>query len=262
GYIQVFDSGVEDLCDFYEWGTIEKGLRHQFNEYSLVVDEHVLGKVFLPKKYIESQALFFPELLATWLHYVAIALRNTEQLEALRLQTITDPLTGLFNRRYMMDILTRLTLSLSETNSVGVMMIDLDHFKAINDTYGHQAGDSVLKDFSCFLRGMVRPTDIVCRYGGEEFALILPRTPLSTVCERAERICRGLSYLTMKHDHQTIGHITVSIGIAVFPDDGLSAAELIQSADRALYRAKSWGRNQVVAASSGVNLKHVRISPA
>jgi diguanylate cyclase (GGDEF)-like protein len=257
GYIRVFKPSAQNQQHFYEWGVATNLTSHTFDEYPLNIHQQAFGTVYFQKNYFGSQPGFRQELLAKWLEHLAIALWTIHHIDTLELQTITDPLTGLFNRRYMMDILKRLTISSNDSNSVGIMMIDLDFFKKINDTYGHQAGDSVLKDFSLYLKGIVRPTDIVCRYGGEEFALILPRTPLKAVCERAERICNGLRYITMRHDHQTIGQITVSIGVAMFPEHGLTAAGMIEAADQALYMAKSKGRNQVVHAADEVQTQPV-----
>jgi diguanylate cyclase (GGDEF)-like protein len=131
-----------------------------------------------------------------------------------------------------------------------VMMLDLDHFNLFNNTFGHQAGDALLQAFGELLRGGVRSEDIACRYGGEEFTLILPEAPVEVVTERAERLRKEIAELRVQQRGQTLGPVTVSFGLAMYPDHGRTGEALIHSADLALYRAKAEGRDRVVLADS------------
>ena len=131
-------------------------------------------------------------------------------------------------------------------------MIDLDHFKTFNDTYGHDAGDAVLRETAAALARGIRAEDFVCRFGGEEFVVILPTASLEAACARAERLRLKMKELTVLHQGRSMGMLTVSIGVAVFPEHGVSPKELMAAADAALYEAKHHGRDQVsVAALKG-----------
>jgi diguanylate cyclase (GGDEF)-like protein len=182
---------------------------------------------------------------------IALALANLRLNEALQQQSIRDPLTGLFNRRYLEESLER-EVSRSERNQqrVGIIMIDVDHFKSFNDTFGHEAGDIVLRELGGFLKKQVRKADIACRYGGEEMLLILPETSLEVCQERAERIRQGVKHLDVQHQRQKLGNITLSLGVAMFPEHGMTGAGVIEAADAALYIAKKTGRDRVVMAQS------------
>ncbi len=133
--------------------------------------------------------------------------------------------------------------------SLGVLMIDLDHFKNFNDTYGHDAGDAVLRETGLSLSRGIRAEDFVCRFGGEEFVVILPTANLEAACARAERLRLKMKELTILHHGRSMGMLTVSIGVAVFPEHGLSPKELMAAADAALYEAKRGGRDQVSVAA-------------
>jgi diguanylate cyclase (GGDEF)-like protein len=135
-------------------------------------------------------------------------------------------------------------------------MIDLDHFKSFNDTYGHDAGDSVLRETAASLTRGIRAEDFVCRFGGEEFVVILPTANMEAACARAERLRLKMTELTVLHQGRSMGMLTISIGVAVFPEHGVSPKELMAAADAALYEAKRGGRNQVGAAS----LKNVEVA--
>ena len=132
--------------------------------------------------------------------------------------------------------------------SLGILMLDLDHFKRFNDTYGHEAGDAVLRETGSFLVKSIRAEDVVCRFGGEEFVVILPTADLEASRARAERIRSKLRELTVLHQGQSVGVITVSVGVAALPTHGTSAKELLQAADAALYAAKREGRDRVATA--------------
>lgn len=178
---------------------------------------------------------------------IALALANLQLREQLHERAIRDPLTGLFNRYYLDDTLER-ELSRAERaeEPVGFMLVDIDHFKRYNDTYGHDAGDELLRRFGSFLRSSVRRADIACRFGGEEFLLILPGATLAEMRQRGTFLQVGARELQVNWSGQPLGQITVSIGIASFPLHGGTAAQVISVADAALYRAKANGRDQVI----------------
>lgn len=180
---------------------------------------------------------------------LALALANVNLREALRHQAIRDPLTGLFNRRYMQETLDR-ELSRAQRNqhSLGLLFVDLDHFKHFNDRHGHEAGDTVLRAFGELLRTRLRVEDIVCRYGGEEFVLIMPEAKLEATLERAEALRASVQALNVLHLDQVIGGVTVSIGLAMFPEHGATGDLLLRAADQALYQAKEKGRDRVEVA--------------
>ena len=179
--------------------------------------------------------------------HIALTVANLKLRETLRHLSIRDPLTGLFNRRYMEESLEReLRRADRKGTSVGIIMIDIDHFKRINDTYGHEAGDTVLREMGVLLQRHIRGSDIACRYGGEEFTLILADSPLSVAQHRAEHLREEIKELHIEYRGQDVGTITLSMGVAAFPQHGATEQALLQSADLALYRAKAEGRDRVV----------------
>ncbi len=187
-------------------------------------------------------------LAGTVADQISLALANLRLREALHQQSVRDPLTGLFNRRYMEESL-ELELRRAERASrpLGVLMLDLDNFKSFNDAHGHEAGDRILKEFSSVLRAGVRSSDIACRYGGEEFTIILPEASLEVSRQRAEQLREDTARLNMQG--QGPGLLSVSIGVAAFPDHGTDKDQVLQAADRALYRAKREGRDRVSVAT-------------
>lgn len=179
--------------------------------------------------------------------HIGLALANLKLRETLRNQSIRDPLTGLFNRRYLeASLLRELQRAARKQRPVGIIMMDVDHFKKFNDTYGHQSGDALLREIGAFLQRHTRSDDIACRYGGEEFTIILPEAPLEVSRLRAEHLRKEAQSLSTNNDpHRTV---TLSLGVAAFPEHGASAMDLLRAADRALYRAKSGGRDRVEVA--------------
>jgi len=176
---------------------------------------------------------------------MADALQQREQ--ELQEQAISDPLTGLYNRRYLNEFLPReLARSGRNATPVAVILMDLDQFKRVNDSFGHEAGDIVLNAVGNLLKGKVRGSDIACRYGGEEFALILPETGAEPAARRAEDIRLAISALEVSHAGKPVGRIAASFGIALFPDHAQDTDDLLRVADMALYAAKGAGRNRVV----------------
>ena len=188
-------------------------------------------------------------LKTTFAGQVGLSVANIGLREALRSQSIRDPLTGLYNRRFLTEMLDReIRRAVRAEQSLGILILDLDHFKKFNDTYGHDAGDSVLRETALLLSKSIRVEDTVCRFGGEEFVIILPTADLNGAHGRAERIRSKLRELTVLHQGQSLGMITVSVGVSALPEHGTSAKELLEAADAALYRAKREGRDRVVNA--------------
>lgn len=176
---------------------------------------------------------------------MAHALQQREQ--KLQEQAISDPLTGLYNRRYLSEFLPReLARSGRNVTPIAVILIDLDQFKQVNDSFGHEAGDIVLNAVGNLLKSKVRGSDIACRYGGEEFALVLPETGAEPAARRAEDIRLAISALELSHAGNSLGKIAASFGIALFPDHAEDTDDLLRVADIALYAAKGAGRNRVV----------------
>ncbi len=191
------------------------------------------------------------QLARTVSEQIALALANIKLRETLHTQSIRDSLTGLFNRRYLEETLEReLQRAHRQDQSVGIVMIDIDHFKNFNDTFGHDAGDAVLRQVGDLLLKNIRGSDIACRYGGEELTLILPDATLSETYRRAEQIREAIKNLVLEHRGELLGIITASLGIACYPTAGLTGDDLIRAADIALYRAKALGRDRVVTAGS------------
>jgi diguanylate cyclase (GGDEF)-like protein len=160
-------------------------------------------------------------------------------------------LTGLFNRRYMEESLEReIARATRSATPVAVLILDLDHFKKINDTYGHSAGDHVLRELGAILRYRSRTEDVAARHGGEEFMLMLPGMGKIDAVQRAEELRVAIGDIQLLDNGIDLPKVTVSIGVAVFPDHGYTADDLLRSADRALYRAKNSGRDRVVLVSA------------
>jgi diguanylate cyclase (GGDEF)-like protein len=182
---------------------------------------------------------------------VGLALANLNLRETLHEQSIRDPLTGLYNRRFLEDSLIReLARAKRKTHPLSIILLDIDHFKRINDTFGHGAGDVVLRRLGLLLQAYVRESDIACRVGGEEFSLLLPEGSLQIATQRAEDIRKAINDLTLKYEDQDLGPVTVSMGVATYPEHGMTADPLIRAADQVLYDAKHKGRNRVESASA------------
>lgn len=167
--------------------------------------------------------------------------------DQLREQAIHDPLTGLYNRLPLNEFFDReLRIALRRSQPISVILADLDYFKMVNDTYGHQAGDQVLRVFGNLIRQCYRISDIHCRYGGEEFLILLPDMELALACERTEELRKAVEATPIVFGTTTI-HVTVSFGVAAFPQHGQTRDTLIAAADWALYAAKDHGRNRVMS---------------
>ncbi len=190
-------------------------------------------------------------LAMTVADHLSLALANLKLRERLQEMSVRDPLTGLYNRRYMQETLEReIKRAQRDSKPIGIIMLDVDHFKSVNDTHGHDAGDLVLKTLAGFLSNNFRGEDVACRYGGEEFILILPGLFLKDSEAKAERIRREIANTLRVHYHDKPLSITVSIGVAAFPEHGGHAGPLIAKVDAAMYEAKNRGRNRIVKAEA------------
>lgn len=180
---------------------------------------------------------------------IALVLANLRLREALRHQSICDPLTSLYNRRYLEETLEReLSRSARGDTPVSLLVFDVDHFKRFDDTFGHDAGDTVLRELGGLVRDQLRGGDIACRYGGEEFVVVLPGASLEVAESRAEALRAAVKRLELAHRNASLGTVSLSIEVAAFPQHGATGEALIRAADEALYRAKRAGRDRVVTA--------------
>jgi diguanylate cyclase (GGDEF)-like protein len=189
------------------------------------------------------------KIAASAAEQIGLALANLHLRNNLRQQAIRDPLTGIYNRRYMMETLQQEFSRAKRLHStIGVLMVDLDHFKKFNDTYGHNTGDVVLRRVAQELSKNSRTEDTVCRFGGEEFCLVCPDISLENAQYLAEKFRKRIRNLDLRIQHKPIDTVTLSIGIALFPHHAHDAELLLKSADEALYRAKAEGRDRVIVA--------------
>jgi diguanylate cyclase (GGDEF)-like protein/PAS domain S-box-containing protein len=180
---------------------------------------------------------------------IALALANLKLQEKLREQSIRDALTGLYNRRYLEESLEREIHRAGRSgHQMSVLMFDVDHFKKFNDTFGHEAGDLLLRQMGECITSFVRKSDIACRYGGEEFALLMPELSVEQAQLRAEALRKSVEAMEVQYRRQPLGKVTISVGVATYPLHGSEGTELMNAADAALYKAKHEGRNRVVCA--------------
>ncbi|WP_298623262.1 diguanylate cyclase [uncultured Legionella sp.] len=214
----------------------------------LMAQNDIYGMLYLELQPEETINLEDHKLLINaFSELTALALANVRLRENLRYQSIRDPLTGLYNRRYLEDYMFKQIHQADRSKSVlSVMMMDLDHFKKLNDTYGHDAGDAALKEFGKVIMSDIRISDLAARFGGEEFIVVLYDTDADSARIRAEHIRNAVSMIQIRYGAQIVGPITVSIGISEYPKEGQTIETLIENADRALYFAKNNGRNRVV----------------
>ena len=236
---QVVDLRASLLCRHFT-----HPLRAGYLCLPLTVQGETLGLLTLMES--PSGACKYPmgleQLVVNVSETIKLSLSNLKLRDELRQQAIHDPLTDLFNRRYLVETLPRdLYQAQRRKAPLSIVMLDLDGFKQFNDSFGHGAGDALLREFGGALRQQLRKSDIACRYGGDEFLLVLPDSSLADTQERLEEIRTYLRTLQIRYGEQVLGMITLSAGIAQTPEHGTTTAELLQAADEALYAAKQAG---------------------
>jgi diguanylate cyclase (GGDEF)-like protein len=183
--------------------------------------------------------------------HLGLALTNIRLRETLRNQSIRDPLTGLFNLRYLEETLEReISRCARSGKPLGLMMMDIDRFQEFNDTFGHPGGDALLSELGGLLASVTRVEDAACRYGGDEFVVLLAESPLDVTLRRAEEIRRAARRFTITHDGSVLDAITVTVGVAVYPDHATDMAGLLRAADEAMYEAKHAGGDRVQVAQT------------
>ncbi len=213
----------------------------------MIAQNKYIGMFYLASQNEHSLNEHKQKFARTVAENLSLNLANLQLRESLHQNSIRDSLTGLFNRRYLEESLRReLCLAQRKKHNVGVMMIDIDHFKTFNDTFGHDAGDMVLREVGQILKNEVRGSDIACRYGGEELTIIMPEANIEKTFDRAEKIRNQINKLTIKYNNKLLGKITASFGVANFPEHGKTIEKVLQNADEALYHAKKQGRNQTI----------------
>jgi diguanylate cyclase (GGDEF)-like protein len=177
---------------------------------------------------------------------LALALADMKLREALREQSICDPLTGWYNRRHMQEMLERDIRRGSRTKRpLSLLIFDIDNFKEFNDSFGHEAGDVALQNLCQIVKTLIRSEDVACRYGGDEFVLILPDSSADLAAQRAEEMRAAVGHAEIRYQDHLLKPMTLSFGIATFPADARTSHELLRVADTALFRAKSEGRDRV-----------------
>lgn len=181
--------------------------------------------------------------------HLGLALTNIRLRESLREQSIRDPLTDLFNLRYLEETLEReISRATRSGKPIGLMMLDVDHFKEFNDTFGHSGGDALLCELSDLLNSITRVEDAACRYGGDEFVVLLPESPLDITLERAEEIRLAATRFSITHEGEMLDPVTLTVGVAMYPDHATDMAGLFRAADEAMYEAKHAGGDRVLVA--------------
>jgi len=202
---------------------------------------------YLPKAKVSGKALL--RIISNALEKAGLKREMRMAQEKLAEMSVRDELTGLFNRRYFQEALDReISGAQRYGHGLALCMLDLDHFKVVNDTHGHLCGDRVLKTFGQLLEKSIRKYDVACRYGGEEFAVILPDTSLDKAISLCERFRERIKAFEFIFENENL-HITTSVGVAASPAGGdISGEQLVELADKALYRAKREGRDRVVVA--------------
>ena len=204
--------------------------RKQSEERILQLNTELEGRVLQRTGQLEETISRLKQALAA-----AEELRNE-----LREQAIRDPLTGLFNRRFLEESMSHEVARARRTESqLGVIMLDMDKFKDLNDTYGHQAGDSLLRAVAHVLVSNIRAGDVACRFGGDEFIVLMPGASLESVTRKGHQLCDLLNALDLEFDHRHLPRAGCSMGVAVYPGNGVTGAELLRSVDLSLYRDKA-----------------------
>ena len=205
-----------------------------------------IGRGFEDRQYIDARQ----RVAVSAAEHIGLSLQNLRLRESLREMSIRDPLTGLYNRRHMDAAFDReISKAKRKECPISVILLDIDHFKKVNDEYGHEAGDAVLKGLGALLTRSVRESDIACRYGGEEFLLILPEADMNVAYKRAEGIRLAFGKMQVQAGGRILQNFKISAGISAFPYCGENAETVIACADAALYKAKEGGRDRVYVAA-------------
>ena len=238
---------IEDVRQDARFKVVEDQKRSMVSMISapLMVKRRVIGVVSLTTR-DDSHTFTLDELELVVLMsaHISLALENNRLYEI----SVLDGLTNIYNRRFLEQrLLEEVAYSKRYTKPLSVVLLDIDFFKPLNDTYGHQAGDFVLKNVSAILSQALREYDVVARYGGEEFAIVLPTTPKQKAASIAERLRLSIAERDFRFKDEVI-KCSISLGVASFPDDGTDAESLVAASDKALYKAKERGRNQVALA--------------
>ncbi len=220
--------------------------------FPLVAKNEIIGLLHIRcsshSTYDAEKRLYFKETAETLTALLSLSISNLRLNEKLSMLSIKDALTGLFNRRYLEETFIRESVRAKRNKSnIGIIMADIDHFKKFNDIHGHAAGDAVLKQISKFLSSSIRGCDIVCRYGGEEFVLMLPDADLCNTFLRAQNLVEKAKNMQFDFNGITLGPVTLSMGVSAYPEKGEKLEELLRVADAALYRAKNEGRDRAVS---------------
>ena len=196
---------------------------------------------------------WFPEerqLISSIAEHVSLTIANLQLRDNLKQQAIRDPLTGLYNRRYLLEILdSEISRASRKNTKIGLLMIDIDHFKKFNDDHGHDVGDFILGEFGTLLKKNVRKEDTPCRYGGEEFTVLLPDVGIEGMLNVAEKLRTTVRKHDFQFNNKFYGPITISIGCAIYPEQAKSMGRLLKKADTALYEAKQTGRDKIILCS-------------
>lgn len=250
--VHIHDHGEDSACHHVKTNHIKRYICSP-----LIQQGEKLGLLHLRQNSIdssddESNLRFLADegekrLIQTVTEHVGLAVANLRLQETLRHQSLIDPLTGLYNRRHMDIALEREAARASRNKSLlGLVMLDVDHFKRFNDQHGHQLGDALLKKLGMYLKSQIRTEDIACRYGGEEFILIMPDIDPKHLCVRAEEIRSSLqNSVEIESDSGEPLIVTISLGVTLYSGGEGSISEAIEQADHALYSAKEGGRNRV-----------------
>ena len=230
---------------------IKKPFHGRYLEVPMMASGELLGVFHIEQRDEAYPLESIQDLAHNLADHLSLSFSNLKLRETLRTQSIRDALTGLFNRRYMEEALTReIPRAKRKKMPVGIIMLDIDHFKVFNDTYGHEAGDMVLREIGALLQSRIRGEDITCRYGGEEFILILPEATKEVTVLRAEQIREAIKSMRVEYRRQPLGVISISLGVAIYPEHSSSVEGILKKADEALYVAKHNGRDRVEVASS------------
>lgn len=242
GELHILDGEGHALAcrHLHDWGDISSLC------VPIVAQGNVLGVLHLERHHGKPMSATEVSLANNLATQIALAMASVKLRDTLRNLSVRDPLTGLFNRRYMEESLQREIATAQRKNrALAVVILDLDYFKKFNDTFGHEAGDFLLREIGGLLSRKSRVGDIACRFGGEEFVLIYPEAEPEIAAQLAEQLREAMHGLHLQHFGRSLGQISASLGLSFFPMHGSTADQLLRAADKALYAAKAAGRNRV-----------------